>query len=374
MSLFSKYIGRVNLDNRTARPYKSEREYDMPVNSKKIRREVTLNGTRVWVTADTEQEYANKIARLSGAHPEIRKQGHKFADYAYRWFEFFAKPNVEEVTAITYKRQLDNHIVPVLGDRNIEDITVLDVQTVFNGMGPVSRETKNKVKTVLNQIFKMAEEDRLIAYNPLHSTTLRIKGASSVSTEPYSVSEMRFFASRMDMIEEPEDRAWFALSISLPLRPEEVLGLRWKDIDEQRRILHVRSTITHPDRNQPEFKEYTKTESSARELVIAEWLLSYLPERGRPLDFVIGGSIPLSYTRVRRMRERIARQISYDGVITPRRFRTTVATDISDMTHDLKLVQRMLGHATPQMTLKHYDKGRSTAIDAADAIRKCYGF
>ena len=43
------------------------------------------------------------------------------------------------------------------------------------------------------------------------------------------------------------------------------------------------------------------------------------------------------------------------------------------MTHDLKLVQQMLGHATPQMTLKHYDKGRSTAIDASQAIGKCYG-
>ena len=34
----------------------------------------------------------------------------------------------------------------------------------------------------------------------------------------------------------------------------------------------------------------------------------------------------------------------------------------------------MLGHSTPQMTLKHYDKGRSTAADAAQTISKCYGF
>ena len=34
----------------------------------------------------------------------------------------------------------------------------------------------------------------------------------------------------------------------------------------------------------------------------------------------------------------------------------------------------MLGHSTPQMTLKHYDKGRSTAVDASAAISKAYGF
>ena len=66
--------------------------------------------------------------------------------------------------------------------------------------------------------------------------------------------------------------------------------------------------------------------------------------------------------------------LHFNETITPRRFRTTVATDISAETHDLKLVQRMLGHSTPQMTLKHYDKGRSTATDAAQAISKCYGF
>ena len=373
MSIFSRYSKHTNLDKRTARPYKSEREYDMPINNKKIRREVSLNGAKVWITANTEQEYADKIARLSGgAQKPVNR--HRFSDYAIQWYEFFSKPNVEEVTAITYKRQLDNHILPVLGDLFLENITVLDVQRVFNSMGDVSKETKSKVKTVLNQIFKMAEEDRLIDYNPLHSTTLRIKGNVSATTEPYSVAEMRFFASNLNRIEDEEDRAWLALSISLPLRPEEVLGLRWKDIDEASGLLKVRSTITHPDRNQPEFKEYTKTESSMRDLRMSDWLISYLPQRGRPLEFVIGRIGPLSYTRVRRMRERIAREIGYDGVITPRRFRTTVATDISDMTHDLKLVQRMLGHATPQMTLRHYDKGRSTAIDAANAIGKCYGF
>ena len=73
------------------------------------------------------------------------------------------------------------------------------------------------------------------------------------------------------------------------------------------------------------------------------------------------------------MRKRIQRELAFAEPITPRRFRTTVATDISAATHDLKLVQHMLGHATPQMTLKHYDKGRETAADASEAISRAYG-
>lgn len=375
MGIFSKYIKGTNLDNRTASPYKPEKEQTMPLNKKKIRREVTLNGARVWVTADTEQEYADKIAKLVGGQQTTISEKHNFGDYAYQWFNVFSKPNVEQVTAITYKRQLDLHILPVLGDMAVEDITPNDVQRVFNRMGEVaSQQTKNKCKNVLNQIFKMAVEARLIVFNPLQSTTLRIKGPSPVSIEPYSVAEMRFFAKSIGEIQDAEDRAWLALSICLPLRPEEVLGLRWQDIDETAMTIHVRSTITHPTRNNAVFKPYTKTDSSVRTLAIPRRILDCLPDRGKPLEFVIGVCCPLSYMQVRRMRERIARQIGYDGTITPRRFRTTVATDISATTHDLKLVQQMLGHATPQMTLKHYDKGRSTAVDATGAIEKCYGF
>lgn len=375
MNLFKKYSKSVHLDNRTNRPYKPDKEAEVPINKKRIRREIVVNGAKIWVTADTEQEYADKITRLSGNAAAKARIKHNFTQYAYRWFNVFSRPNVEEVTAITYKRQLDKHVLPIVGDKAIEDVTVQDVQEIFNTMGEqASQQTKNKCKIVLNQIFKMAVEDRIIGFNPLSSTTLRIKGPSAVSIEPYSVAEMRYFAAHLDDLTMEEDRAWFALSICLPLRPEEVLGLRWQDIDEDHLVIKVRSTVSHPDRNLGVFKPYTKTNSSQRDLAIPEKVLGYLPERGRPLDFVIGGCCPASYTKIRRMRERIARTIDYDGVITPRRFRTTVATDISAITHDLKLVQRMLGHATPQMTLKHYDKGRATAVDATEAIGKCYGF
>ena len=109
-------------------------------------------------------------------------------------------------------------------------------------------------------------------------------------------------------------------------------------------------------------------------LVFPREVLGYLPKRGKPEEFVVGGRNPISYTQLRGVRKRITYALHFDETITPRRFRTTVATDISATTHDLKLVQRMLGHSTPQMTLKHYDKGRGTAADAAQAISKCYGF
>lgn len=363
---------KLNLGNSISNRDSLESEEFM---SNTIRRHVRINGTTVWITAKTEQEYMEKVVRLSGGNVmPVSKPKHPFGEYALTWLNVFSRPNVERVTSVSYEQQLKNYILPVLGEMNLEDITPADVQKIFNNMGKrMKQESKNKVKIVLNQIFKMAMNDDIIAKNPLEAPSIRIKGEKSTPTVPYSVNEMRYMAEHLIDIQSGMDRAWLAISISLPLRPEEVLGLTWADVDEVNGVFHIRNTVAHPARNEPEFKTYTKTAASIRDLAVSEELLSCLPVRGKLNEFVIGGKTPLTYMQVRRMRERIQRDIRFDGSITPRRFRTTVATDISAQTHDLKLVQKMLGHSSPQMTLKHYDKGRSTTVDATDAIASCYG-
>ena len=365
-----------NLDNGDILFSDPEREENMPLNDRKIRRPIILNGTRVWVTGNTEQEYAENLLKLVGScSTEATVSKHIFREYANDWFEIFSKPNISDVTALTYERQLNNHIYPVLGKLFLEEITVADVQRVFNRMGDdVKQETKNKVKIVLNQIFKMAYEDGLIQRNPMQSTTLKIKGQVSDPTQPYTVEQMKYLAAHLNDISDPTRRAWLALSIALPLRPEEVLGLKWEDLDRENGILHIRNTVTHPTRNEPYFKPYTKTATSKRDLRIPPEILNYISESGAADEFIIGGKEPVSYTKLRGMRKWISKETGFGETITPRRFRTTVATDISAMTHDLKLVQQMLGHSNPQMTLRYYDKGRSNTSDASEAISKCYGF
>lgn len=55
----------------------------MGVNKKKIRREISVNDTKVWVTANTEQEYAEKLMRLSG-RTAVSQTRHNFREYANR--------------------------------------------------------------------------------------------------------------------------------------------------------------------------------------------------------------------------------------------------------------------------------------------------
>lgn len=351
----------------------SGRKTDMSKQPKKIRRPIYVDGEKKWISAESEQEYAEKCAQAfaEGTELESKKSEckHNFKDYAYRWFETFSKPNIEEVTAVTYERQLKIHILPVLGEKNVEDITPFDVQDLFNRMGDAAKETKTKAKVVLNMILEQAVEDELLRRNPLASKRIRIKGAASKPTEPYSVAQMQYLLRRIDQIKKPQDKAFLALQALHPLRPEEVYGLKGADVDEH--FIHVRRAVTHPTRNQPVIKS-TKTSTSERTLNLVEQIKHYLPPTA-PDDFILGGEKPLSYQQIKLMCGRIKRDTNFTENVTPIRFRTTVLTDMYDLTQDMKQTQQAAGHANVATTMKYYIKGRGEHANTAIPVATAYG-
>lgn len=336
----------------------------------KITRTVTLNGVKHWIRANTEQEYADKLLKLVGSQGTTQERGkHLFADYAIMWFETYSKPNIETVTATTYKRQLTLHLLPAFDGLTVEDMTTDDVQRLFNGMTG-SKATKDKAKMVLNQILDAAVEDGLISKNPLKSKRIKITGKASQATMPYSVEQMRFLVQHINDIKDPADRAFLAIQALHPLRLEEVLGLQAADIDREGMAIHICRAVTHPTRNQPEIKD-TKTQSSARTIGLSALAIPHLPMVNEG-EFVFGGTKPLTYTQVRKMCDRIKRDMGFTENITPIRFRTTVLTDLYDQTKDIKLAQAAAGHTTSAMTLRYYVKGRETISKAAAVVDRAY--
>ena len=302
----------------------------------KINRTVVIDGQRRWIRANTEQEYAEKLLKLyagESAVPAVPAEKHDFATYAMNWYDVYSRPNVATATATTYKRQLTKHIIPHFDGMAVEDITVDDVQRLFNGISG-AKATKEKVKMVLNMVLSLAVEDGLLQKNPMQSKRLKITGAASQTTKPYTVDEMQYIVQNLGRVQSLSDRNWLALQS----------------------LHHVRRSATHPDRNQAEVKA-TKTAASMRDIALTRTALQYLTP-GEPGEFICGGAWPFSYVQTRHMRKRIAKDIEFSGKITPSRFRPTVLTDIYDQTKDIKKAQAAAGHTTAAMTLKHYVNGR----------------
>ena len=211
----------------------------------------------------------------------------------------------------------------------------------------------------------------IIVKNPLSSRSIRISGRSAKPTAPYSIEQMQHIVSNLSAVKRPDDRAFIALMSLHPLRLEECLGLKYADIDRSEHMIHIVRSATHPTRNQPHIKQ-TKTELSRRDIELTAGILNHLPE-GRDNDFLLGGDAPLSYTQLRRMLNRIRKDIGFEETIVPQRFRTTVLTDIYDTTKDIKKTQAAAGHTTAAMTLKHYVKGRNPNLNTAEPVPARYG-
>lgn len=358
---------KMHLDNLTEAdimPCK-EGETDM---ANRFNQAVIINGKKRWITAKSTQELVDKVASFLTVTPAVTS-GHLFDTYAWNWFHTYSEPNIETVTATTYKRQIRNYLIPAFAGMNVEDITPDHVQRLFNGMAG-AKATKEKARMVLNQIMQAALEDNLISANPVKSRKVKVSGKASKTTEPYSVEQMRFLVQHIGDIKKPGDRAFLALQMLHPLRLEEVLGLKGGDVNTDDMSITVRRAVTHPTRNQPEIKD-TKNTSSHRTIGLSALALEHIPSTPAD-DFILGGKKPLSYTVVRKICNRIQQDTGFETTITPIRFRTTVLTDMYAETKDIKLTQLAAGHTTSSTTLKYYVKGRQNVQTAAAAVDRVY--
>ena len=95
--------GPQHLDNRIAPTCMPSSGGDFEMAKHKINQSITINGVKRWITANSMQEFADKVTRLLGM-PQDRGK-HLFSDYAWNWYNTYSAPNVETATATTYKRQ-----------------------------------------------------------------------------------------------------------------------------------------------------------------------------------------------------------------------------------------------------------------------------
>ena len=73
------------------------------------------------------------------------------------------------------------------------------------------------------------------------------------------------------------------------LRRGEMLGLKWEDVDLDRRLLHVRRQRIRVDGQILETKP--KTEASIREIPLADTLMDFLGQHWGEGCYVLGGDV-----------------------------------------------------------------------------------
>lgn len=194
------------------------------------------DGKRVQPTvhAKTQREAKKKLDDLM---TEIRDTGAPadkqttVAQWAPRWLEEIAKPNVDPKTYRNYRTAVTRRIVPLLGRKKMHAVTPADVRAlrsfVIDDQG-LSPTTAREAHITLNLILTAAVTDRLIRRNPAEGVKAPKAAASTRGAIPtdQALSILRAAALMPDAA---GARWWFKLLGGQ--RQGEILGATLEDLD-----------------------------------------------------------------------------------------------------------------------------------------------
>lgn len=275
-----------------------------------------------------------------------------FEAYLDRWLAF-KKPLVRASTFRGYKQDVDLYIRPVIGPKALGRVGVVDVQAVVTAIASRGKLTAaDRARRTMKQALGQAVKWNLLAVNPCDRLDPVRKPEPKRSVWSHAQGELFLRAAAA------AGTSWhalFTLALATGLRKGEVLGLRWVDVTTDR--VFVRQAYT-----QYGDEPFTppKTRQSVRSVPITPSTYAALerhraaaPESELGLVFPRWDGGPLDPRTVTSELHRLCDEL---GLVRIRfhDLRRTFTTWQFAAGQEPKTVQRLLGHATPTLTLAVY--------------------
>lgn len=288
--------------------------------------------------------------------------------YFDRWLSTAAKPRLSERTFQDYEDLLRRYIRPAMGNKRLSDLRPLDVQALYSDMQErgLSARTVRYTHAVLSSGLKQAIKWGLMTRNPASMAELpkqTRKEMQSLSPE----SAAKFLAAAV------KDK-WgiiFSFALVTGMRPEEYLGLQWKDVDFQSGLVTVQRTLCWRRRGGGWYFGEPKTSRSRRSIPLPYSIIGVLAEHKRHqaekrlrmgpsyqnYDLVFnsdnGGPL-LPQNLFRRHFKPILKEAGLDQSIRMYDLRHSCATLLLASNENPKVVSERLGHASITLTLDTY--------------------
>jgi integrase len=156
------------------------------------------------------------------------------------WLQTHVRPRLRPKTVYDYEQTITKHIVPALGPIPVQKLGPDVLQQFYSdklaaGCGV---RTIRLCHLHLSQALKQAVRLGLVARNVADLVTQPQERPREMQT--WSAEEAQAFLAVADRSD--HGPLWL-LALTTGLRRGELLGLRWKDVDLERGVLHVRQTV-----------------------------------------------------------------------------------------------------------------------------------
>jgi integrase len=209
-----------------------------------------------------------------GARRRIGTQPPTFADAAAEWLRYVEFDRKRRQTTLRdYRHVVDHALLPVFGDVPLDQLTSEMIDAFRSHLVDEDRltaRTINKYLVLLNGILKRAQRHWGLTTNPAlgierqpvrRATEFRVLSGEEVEALVRTIADGRHHAVAKRTLTDSEldararsdaqDAALVLTAAYAGLRLGELRALRWRDVDFERRIVHVRRAFTQANEDVP---------------------------------------------------------------------------------------------------------------------------
>lgn len=372
---------------------------------------VTVGGRRRRVkrSGRTKTEVLERLRQVkddadNGLRPEDRAL--TVADLLEGWIA--APGDLKPKTIASYRWAIDKHLIPGLGSWRLPELSVAAVEDFLTAKAAegFSKNSCIRFRAVLGQAIRWAERRDLVLRNvaekaelPTDATPPR-EGRALTEEEAHKLLEAARTVTvkipRTDRTETHQRRteALWVVQLSLGLRPGEVCGITWADVDFDEKLVHVRRSMKYTDNGHPIGLGEVKTGNRGRgrrtlplppaaldalrrhrtmqneeRLAIGK----YWPDEWDDLVFRTEAGTPYNPSNLRRDLSQIAKAAGV-GKLTRYDLRHSAATLMAAAGVPLEVIADRLGHENVTMARTIYTHATGRPITAgADEVAAMFG-
>ncbi len=205
------------------------------------------------IYAKTLEELREKEKKLCvDLYDGVRTDGATLSvnDMFDRWCEL--KRGLKDNTFSNYKYMYNTYVRKSFGKVRVKDVKKSDVKRFYNLLADdhiLSIATIDSVHTVLHQVFNLAVDDNYIRVNPSDNMLKELKLSHNFGVEKRKAltkAEQDLFLDYLKRT--PKYNHWypvFAVMVGTGMRVGEAVGLRWCDIDLDKKYININHTLVY---------------------------------------------------------------------------------------------------------------------------------
>lgn len=286
-----------------------------------------------------------------------------------------------------YERIVERHILPALGELEVDYLTVADIDDFLkgkltngrlDGKGGLSMKSVEDISWLLRSALKLVEWDYSFMVNE-HAFIKSQHAKKEVETLTIEQAETltRYLTRRLN-----RSNAGFLLCLFTGLKLSEVCSLRDSDFQLDQDLIHIRRTLQrvtmrelNARRVQEATVDYSPGDSNYRDLVLptrlSMLLWSVLRQGPEDACFLTGApGAPMGSRTYQNRFQRVLTACGLPATVNFHMLRHTFALLWMLRSNDLPGLSRALGHASVKVTQNRYSRILQAAQDIRPACAK----